>query len=200
MRDFKHIDGYITKLYGEIYPQPDDSGHTRMANDVIYEWMSKMTTCKSVLDAGCGTGFCQAMFEHCGVQYEGICLGEDYLEAQNLGRNVKKMDFSFLDYPDNSFDLIFARHSLEHSPMPLLTLMEWHRVSKNWLGLILPTPEWFTHKGQNHYFVLNMEQIKNILEVSGWNVMWEEVHQEEWDRKTHAMLPFEFRIMCEKKR
>ena len=200
MRDYKHIDGYINKLYSDIYPQPDDAGHTELARQVIDSWMSKMTTCHSVLDVGCGTGFCQPMFEKWGVSYEGICLGEDFIDATNHGRNVKKMDFNFLDYPDNSFDLIFSRHSLEHSPMPLLTLMEWARVAKSWLGLVLPAPEWYTFAGANHYSVMNMEQIKNILNVAGWNILWENVNVLEWDKKTHETRPNEYWIMSEKKR
>lgn len=199
-RDYKHIDGYITKLYGDIYPQPEDPGHTEMAQDAIDGWMSKMTTCGSVLDAGCGTGFCQPMFEKWGVSYEGICLGTDYLTAQHLGRNVKKMDFNFLDYADDSFDLIFARHSLEHSPMPLLTLMEWARVATNWLGVIVPAPEWFTYKGQNHYFVLHPDQIKNLLDVAGWKVLWQSDVTANWNESRHERKMFEYRFMCEKKR
>lgn len=200
MRDYTRIDGYINKLYADIYPQPDDSGHTTMAKEVIDNWMSKMTTCHSVLDAGCGTGFCQPMFEEWNVKYEGICLGEDYLDAKNHGRNVKKMDFSFLDYEDNSFDLIFARHSLEHSPIPLMTLMEWNRVATNWLGLVVPCPEWFTHKGKNHYFVLNIDQMLNLLDVSGWKILWMDTYRQLWNETTGEHRPFEYRIMAEKKR
>jgi len=133
MRDWSRIDQYVSKLYGDIYPQPEDEGHTQYAERVVNYWMSRMSTCKSVLDVGCGTGFCQSLFEQWAVSYEGVCLGEDFLEAKRLGRNVKNMDFSFLEYDDRSFDLIFSRHSLEHSPMPLLTLLEWHRVSRSWL-------------------------------------------------------------------
>jgi SAM-dependent methyltransferase len=162
--------------------------------------MSKMTTCTSVLDLGCGTGFCQRMFEKWNVSYEGICLGEDFLEAEKQGRNVKKMDFNFLDYRENSFDLLFSRHSLEHSPMPLLTLMEWARVSKNWLGLVLPAPEWYTYGGHNHYSVMNMEQVRNLLDVSGWNILWDEEGYDVWDRKTGERRVCEYRIMSERRR
>lgn len=198
MRDFKHIDGYLNKLYSQIYAQPEDSGHTNLAQRVIDHWMSRMTTCHSVLDCGAGQGFCQAMFERWGLIYEGVALGEDVIIAQERERSVKRMDFSFLEYPDNSFDLIFARHALEHSPMPLITLMEWARVAKNWLGIILPAPEWYTYRGQNHYSVMNMEQIKNILDVAGWNVMWEEII--ELPNGDGVMIPNEYWLMSEKKR
>lgn len=201
MRDYKHIDGYINKLYGDIYAQPEDAGHTKLAQKVIDYWMSRMTTCKSVLDVGCGQGMCQSMFEKWGVEYEGIALGEDVTIAQGRGRNVKRMDFSFLDYPDNSFDLIFARHAWEHSPMPLLTLMEWGRVAKNWLGIVLPAPEWYTYRGQNHYSVMNWEQIHNLLDVAGWNILWEKTDELPPDPNYPTqMMPHEYWIMSEKRR
>ena len=200
MRSYAHIDQYINQLYRDVYPQPDDSGHTELAKKVINHWLARMTTCHSVLDVGCGTGFCQPFFEKWDVKYEGICLGDDFIDATNHGRNVKKMDFSFLDYEDNSFDLIFSRHSLEHSPMPLLTLMEWGRVARSWLGLVLPAPEWYTFSGRNHYSVMNLEQIKNLLEVSGWSLMWESVDYQTWNKDTQEQKPHEYWLMSEKKR
>jgi SAM-dependent methyltransferase len=200
MRDWTRHDQYVNKLYDDIYPQPEDGGHTKFAQQVIDRWMSKMTTCHSVLDVGCGTGFCQDIFEKWGVQYEGVCLGEDYLEAIDQKRNVKRMDFSFLDYPDNSFDMIFSRHSLEHSPMPLLTLMEWRRVGINWLGLVLPTPDWYTVRGRNHYSVMYLDQIKHLLDTAGWNLLWEHTDNQVWDKDSGEIRPHEFQLMCEKKR
>ena len=201
MRNYEHIDSYITKLYGEIYAQPEDVGHTRLAQKVVDHWCSRMTTCHSVLDVGAGQGFCQPMFERWSIKYTGVALGEDVVVAQGLNRNVAKMDFSFLDYEDNSFDWIFSRHSLEHSPMPLLTLMEWKRVAKNWLGIVLPAPEWYTFAGLNHYSVMNMAQIRHLLDVAGWNVMWDDVHYELFDKeKPESRTPNEYWLMCEKKR
>lgn len=200
MRNWKHIDQYLNKLYGDIYPQPEDVGHTILAQKVIDTWMSRITTCHSILDVGCGTGFCQPMFEKWGVSYEGVCLGEDFITAQDLNRNVKCMDFNFLDYEDDSFDLIFSRHSLEHSPMPLLTLMEWERVATSWLGLVLPAPEWYTFKGRNHYSVMNLDQIHNLLDMAGWNILWENLDSQMWDKRTEEMRIHEYWIVCEKKR
>ena len=201
MRNYERIDGYINKLYKDIYEQPEDDGHTRLAQKVVDYWMSKMTTCRSVLDVGCGEGHAQPMFERWGIKYEGVALGMDVVVAQEKGRNVKRMDFSFLEYPDDHVDLIFARHSLEHSPMPLITLMEWARVAKNWLGIVLPAPEWYTFVGQNHYSVMNMEQIKNLLDVAGWRVLWEDVKFLPRDKeKPDEILPHEYWLMSERKR
>jgi hypothetical protein len=70
MRNYNHFDSYVSRLYGDVYPQPTDEGHTALATRVIDHWMSKMTTCHSVLDVGAGQGFCQYAFERQGVVYE----------------------------------------------------------------------------------------------------------------------------------
>ena len=203
MRDYKHIDRYINTLYSDIYEQPEDKGHTDLAYKVIDLWASRMTTCQTVLDVGCGTGFCEDMFKVWNMEYQGVCLGKDFIVARDLARKVKKMDFHFLEYPDNSFDMVFSRHSLEHSPMPLLALMEWARVAKSWLGLVLPAPEWYGYKGVNHYSVMNHEQVENLLSRAGWKALWNDIdYLPKDDRKSESnpegLIPHEYWIMCEK--
>lgn len=201
MRDWSHHDRYLNELYGDIYRQPEDAGHTRMAMRVIDKWMGLMPTCQTVLDLGCGTGFCQPMFERWGKTYEGICLGDDYQYAKSLGRNVRLMDFSFLEYEESSFDLLFSRHSLEHSPMPILTLMEWARVSKTWLGIIVPALEWYGVKGQNHYSVMTLEQWEVVIDRAGWKILWNEIQELPFvPSDKSSKKPNEYWIMCEKKK
>lgn len=194
MRDYTHIDRYINELLQDVYPQPEDPGHTSMAQSIIDRWMSGLPECKSVLDVGAGQGFCQPMFERWNVEYTGVALGADVIEAERLGRNVKRMDFSFLDFDDNSFDLVFSRHSAEHSFSPLLSLMEWHRVSKTWLGLVVPAPEHFGYGGRNHNYVLNLEQWGNVLERAGWRPIW----HNHTPRSPENDVPMEYCIFSEK--
>lgn len=84
--------------------------------------------------------------------------------------------------------------------MPLLTLMEWHRVAKNWLGLVLPVPEWYTYKGLNHYAVMNIEQIQTLVDVADWNILWQDVDVRQWNEDSGEMRPHEYWLMLEKKR
>lgn len=203
MRNWSRIDGYLTSLLGDVYPQPSGKDeHSFLAKLIVDKWMARLTGCKTVLDVGCGEGFCQPFFEKWGATYEGVCLGDDFLVAIDKGRNVKNMDFSFLEYEDNSFDLIFSRHSLEHSPMPLLTLMEWNRVSKQWLGLVLPAPEWYTYRGLNHYSVMNHEQMENLLDRAGWKILWNEIGYKDRENEVGQTFPrvHEYWVFCEKKR
>lgn len=194
MRDYSKIDQYLTQLVGDIYDQPEDVGHTELAQKVIDRWMSGLPECKTVLDVGAGQGFCQPMFERWGVQYFGIALGQDVVEAQKAKRNVTRMDFNFLTVEDESFDLVFSRHSLEHSFSPLISLMEWYRVAKNWLGIVVPAPEHFTYRGRNHYYVMNMEQLDNLFEQTGWHPIWRHINS----RSPEDSTPMEYCIFCEK--
>lgn len=192
MRNYQFIDQYLTSLYSDIYEQSEDVGHTKLAQKVIDHWGSRLTTCHSVLDVGCGQGMAQPMWEKWGMEYYGCAIGEDVIKAQELGRNVKKMDFSFLDFEDSSFDLVFSRHSAEHAFSPLLALMEWHRVSKSWLGLVVPAPEHYGVSGRNHYYVLYKEQWENLLNQSGWNVLWYDEYSDD------GKQPWEYWFFCEK--
>ena len=110
-----------------------------MAVEIITKWLPIATSVKTVLDVGCGTGFLQETFESFGKEYTGITLGEDFLVAKGLGKNVYNMDFNFLEFPANSFDLIFSRHSLEHSPFPLLTLDGMVQSSERLLDCLIVT-------------------------------------------------------------
>lgn len=198
MRNWKNIDHFFDKLLADLYLQPDSDGHSALAQEVIDFWCNRLADCHNVLDVGCSTGFCQPMFEKHGIEYTGVCLGGDYEVARSLGRNVKKMDFNFLDFEDETFDLTFSRHSMEHSPMPLLTLMEWRRVTKNWLGLILPAPEHYTFEGRNHYSVMRLEQISAILPRAGWEIMWSDVHNFIDEEGKDTGVPGEYWLFCGK--
>jgi len=179
-RNYKHVERYLNELLQDIYNQPPDEGHTNWARDVITGWCSKLVGCNTVLDIGCGaTGFCQPIFAEFGINWTGITLGDDYITCKNSGLNVYNSDMSFLPFEDESFDLVFARHSLEHSVMPLISLMEWHRVSKQWVCVILPKPEKFTYTGKNHYSIMPHVQLVWLAARAGLRPIWEKVTDDE---------------------
>ena len=179
MRTYTKVDQYLDSLLFQIYAQPEDEGHTRWAQESIdFLAGSCAHPVTSVLDAGCGEGFCQPMFEEKGMAYTGIALRGDVENAVSKGRNVLSMDFSFLDFPDGSFHLVYSRHSLEHSPMPLLTLMEWKRVSAKYVALVLPAVEHWTYVGRNHYFVLHPEQWENLFDIVGLKIEVKRIKKE----------------------
>jgi|WetSurMetagenome_2_1015567.scaffolds.fasta_scaffold00049_80 ubiquinone/menaquinone biosynthesis C-methylase UbiE len=176
-------------LRDDIYPQPMDIGHMRWTARAICMMKPHIGDVGNVLDVGCGVGYAEKWFRRIGItDYVGVSLGEDVSVAVNRGLWVYENDFHFLPWQDGDFDMIFSRHSLEHSPMPLLALMEWHRVSNKYLGLVLPNPEHWGWAGRNHYSVMNQTQIEFLLEVAGWVVVMKNVE-----------IPEEFIYLCKKK-
>jgi ubiquinone/menaquinone biosynthesis C-methylase UbiE len=187
MRNFNHLNGYLDELYEDIYEQPVDEKHTFLAITAAMDMVYELENCDTVLDVGCGEAFMQDTFEEMGMEYLGVCLGTDYLTAHENGKNVDEQDFNFLPYPEETFDLIFARHALEHSPMPILTLFDWHRVAKHWLCLIMPKPKFWQFIGRNHYSVMALSQCRVLLRRAGWDLVYED--------HTH---PWEYRFLCKK--
>ena len=182
-RNFKHLNIHLNKLLQDVYGSPPDPRHTEWARQMFDLLFANNKEIHSVLDAGCGdNAFMREWFEGIGAKYTGIAL-------RSSSPNVTNMDFSFLEYEDDSFDLVLSRHSLEHSPMPIITLMEWHRVSKAWLCLILPNPLEYGWAGLNHYSVMHPTQIEFLLKRAGWNIIWSD-----FSEKT------ELRYYCEKVR
>jgi SAM-dependent methyltransferase len=165
-RDFIFIDRYLDELEQDIYPQPPDIEHTKLSKEIIDKWLPDIDV-KDVLDVGCGEGFCQPFFEAHDLIYKGYAIGSDVGKAKEQNRNVYREDFHFISDGDESWDLIFARHALEHSPMPILALMEWHRVARRNLILVLPKPKFWLFIGRNHYSVVTMSQARFLLSRCG---------------------------------
>lgn len=186
MRNYLHLERYLNELLDDIYPQPSDPGHQELMEEVIREWLPKLQGVQSILDIGCGQGQAIPILGRY-APTTGVTLGSDVELCQIQNLEVIGVDFSFLPFDDDEFTLIFARHVLEHSPMPLLTLMEWHRVAGQWLILIVPSPAHYGPGGRNHYYVLPAPHWQVLLERSGWRIIWRDSHE-----------ATEYRWLCEK--
>lgn len=92
---------------------------------------------KSLLDLGCGAGENSVYFAMQGAQ----CVAADYspgmvdvalkLAERNqvaiAGRVINAMA---IEFPDNTFDIVYASNLLHHIPDPKLAIREMHRVLK----------------------------------------------------------------------
>jgi len=172
MDNFDRFNQHLNDLEQDIYSQPEDVAHRLWADQTI----KTMTPpdVKSVLDVGCGTGFCQDSFKSLNedIIYEGITKSKQDLEtARHRGRNVFIGDMTDLYYDDESFDMILARHVLEHSPFPVISLMEWYRVSSKYLLLVAPAPAYWEWGGKNHYSMACEQQIWWWFRRVGWRIL-----------------------------
>lgn len=194
MRDYGYFDTYLDRLQEDIYPQPPDELQQQYGDDVINDWIRFLPDCTRVLDVGCGQGQFAQTFKNAGMTWQGITLGDDAQICWGNGLDVYQRDFSFLEiFPSERFDIIFARHCLEHSPFPVLTLMEWARVSRKYLCVVLPNPfgsiarsHVGAYKGQNHYSVMTGEHFLWLAQRAGWHKIKDYVND------------FEMRFLLEK--
>jgi SAM-dependent methyltransferase len=68
-------------------------------------------------------------------------LGRDYLTADLLNpRAMVKMDITDIQYPDDTFDVVYCSHVLEHVPDDRKAMRELRRVMKpdGWAILLVP--------------------------------------------------------------
>lgn len=88
---------------------------------------------EAVLDIGTGTGTAAAMARGEGRRVMGIDAAPGMLEIARRevdGAEFREMDFSALDLPDATFDVVMAVHALLFAQDPEATLGEWLRVTR----------------------------------------------------------------------
>src|SRR4051812_43893688 len=88
-----------------------------------------------VLEIGCGLGTDGAQFAKAGAQYTGIDLTDAAIdlarrrfELFNLPGTFRVADAEKLDFPDNSFDIVYSHGVLHHTPDTETAIREIHRV------------------------------------------------------------------------
>lgn len=152
---------FIDKIEGETYPETPSFLHSDITGKVLDVLLPEYHISQNarILDIGCGQGPALDIFRDKGYcSAVGITLNdEDVRICCEKGHDVRKMDQSFLEFADESFDFIWARHVIEHSIFPYFTLMGFARVlaAGGTLYLEVPAPETSCHHetNPNHYSV-----------------------------------------------
>ena len=174
LEKYRRLEDFLRTLHGDIYPEAPmemHTGITRQALAKVQELYPQPPGAK-VLDVGCGQGVALEMFRDQGLDAVGITLGEDAEVCRAKGLNVLEMDFAFLEFPDQSFDLVWCRHALEHSIFPYFTLHELHRVLKpgGVLYVEVPAPDTAAkhQRNPNHYSVLGKSMWLELIRRVGF--------------------------------
>ncbi len=166
---------FIDKIENETYPETPSFIHTEITGKVLDTLLPQYQINHNarILDIGCGQGPALDIFRDKGYPSTiGIALNEEDVRiCQKNGHDVRKMDQSFLEFPDSSFDFVWARHVIEHSVFPYFTLTEFSRVlaSGGILYLEVPAPETSCHHetNLNHYSVLGRGAWVSLLDRCG---------------------------------
>jgi SAM-dependent methyltransferase len=166
---YARLDAFLKKLHGDVYPEASCQLHEDVTARAwaIFKSTRQLPARAKVLDIGCGQGVALKHFAADNLDALGIALGEDVAVCRQKGFNVIEMDLAFLDFPDQSFDLVWSRHVLEHSVFPYFSLAEISRVLKpgGFLYMEVPAPDTAANHqhNPNHYSVLTKSMWTELL-------------------------------------
>ena len=171
---YARLEAFTRTLWGHVYPEVPSDLHSHVMAKVYLRVKETfpLPPAARILDMGCGQGLALEHFAADGFKATGIALGEDVSICQEKGFDAVEMDFSFLDFDDQTFDLIWCRHALEHSFMPLFVLSEIHRVTKpgGVVYIEVPSPGTNAHheRNPNHYSVLGLRMWLQLIQRAGF--------------------------------
>lgn len=109
---------------------PQTQAHTVAAHECLDDWLPLCGAPGTFLDVGCGTAWLRDYATAHGWQYTGLGLQDDAdIQAD--------MHFANL----GAYDLVWCRHMVEHSPMPILACHKLHQFTKPGGFCIVITPQ-----------------------------------------------------------
>jgi len=131
-------------------------------------YFSDFTDNPKILEFGVGIGQNIASLKNA----FGFDISKEALDACRM-RKIQVFD-DLESIPNNEFDIVLSRHSLEHVPNPLESLIQMKKKLKTGGSLILVLPK--EHHGKatfesdlnNHLFSWNFRSINNLLIVAGF--------------------------------
>lgn len=185
----KTIDTLKIRFYSDyiynchIYDEGESAYHKQLTTEVVKQYVDPLNLPKDakILDLGCGPGyFLDEMYQRQMTNCVGVTLSPGDIKAcEEHGHVIKQYDMSFLPaadgYIDESVDFIFARHSFEHSPWPIITLIEWNRVLKQGAKLYIEVPQPDCDRRHeenlNHYSILGQNQLAALLKRTGFDIL-----------------------------
>ena len=184
----KTLDLVKLKFYNEwlytshLYDEGETDLHKTMTEEMVKTYVDALNLPKDsvILDMSCGPGyFLDLMKERGYTNVTGVTLSEyNAQQCRQKGHNVKEYDPSFIPqsegWYDETVDFIFCRHSLQHSPYPIFTLLEYNRLlkTKGKLFIEVPSPdcERKHEYNPNHYSIMGPRQLDALLQRTGFKV------------------------------
>jgi ubiquinone/menaquinone biosynthesis C-methylase UbiE len=161
---------------GSLHPErfdPEQSAGTLMDSEHRgrYCWAAQLLAGKSILDAGCGTGYGLAIMAEAGAgELTGVDLDEGAVAAargrtEQHGATVTEGDLHALGFPDASFDAAVCFETIEHLASPEQGLAELRRVVRPG-GMLLvssPNPDVYPSGNQHHLHELRPDELCGLV-------------------------------------
>ena len=177
IKQLNRLVAFLDGIERDAYSEPLSIVHSQVTQVAVRILLGKYCSSGTrILDIGCGQGPALELFRNAGLQAIGVALNEtDVRACQNRGFDAYVMDQSFLAFEDASFDIIWARHVLEHSIMPLYTLHEFYRVLRPGGILYVEVPASDTiarhEENPNHYSMLTRRGWEALFVKSGYQIL-----------------------------
>lgn len=162
----KRFKEFLEIVRGHVYSEPDTEIHTNTINAMTKKIVDEHFDDKDgkLLDIGCGSGYAMERMKALGMTtQQGLTLSNDDAEAARArGFEVHEQDMSFTTFNDGAFKYLWVRHALEHSPFPLLTLLEFNRILEDGgkIYIEMPSPKCtrLLEDYDNHYSIMGPRQ------------------------------------------
>ncbi|MBV1879113.1 MAG: class I SAM-dependent methyltransferase [Pseudomonadales bacterium] len=132
------------------------------------------------LDVGCGNGKFVQKLSALGWQASGVEFSESAAKAGiSAGLKITVGTLEEAQYPDASFDLISARHLIEHLPNPVQFMAEITRLLRPGGRLLIRTPNsnalgrrwfganWYANDPPRHLVLFTPENLTQIAAAAG---------------------------------
>jgi ubiquinone/menaquinone biosynthesis C-methylase UbiE len=172
------INDVISLFDKHIRGAGDVPGVIGRTNDYMTEFIDHLLQKDwNVLDCGAGDGITSDYLQGKVSSWVGINKGIDL--TNNINKyNIKEMDFHFLEFEDNYFDLVLAVNVLEHSYFPAMMLYEIRRVSKEYIFIDLPLSmsdggSQAHQENPDHHYLMTKFMWKKMFNVIGLQVIRE---------------------------
>ncbi|MFA5013948.1 MAG: methyltransferase domain-containing protein [Actinomycetota bacterium] len=162
--DYTNFERHYQYLTSQIYTEPYSAHHAQTAKEMV-QYFCYHLDFLSAVEFGCGTAPCLDEMKKMGKKTLGVTLG-----GEKLDHEVLREDMHFTSLPDGSFEMAVVRHALEHSPMPLILLLEIRRIATKFVLIAVPSPTEFCIRHKNHYSVFHRINWEYLFKLSGWKV------------------------------
>ncbi|MBU1863204.1 MAG: class I SAM-dependent methyltransferase, partial [Candidatus Omnitrophica bacterium] len=89
-------------------------------------------------------------------------------------REIMVMDMHNMSFDDNSFDIIFSCHSLEHARNYKKVISEFIRVAKNGSMFVIEVPVQYGARGTDLWDFESLENVRNMFQPYVGKILFEE--------------------------
>lgn len=169
--EYRHA--VLSQVYSE---QEEGNFHNDLIPIMVKRYIDPLNLPKDsrIVDMGCGFGkFMAEMRDRGFSDIVGVTISDhDFGVCVGKGFATKKADMTLTDFEDGEFSFVFCRHALEHSPYPLFTLMDYHRILEKSGLLYVEVPAPGCDRGHennpNHYSILGPQMWMALFRKAGF--------------------------------